>query len=172
MSKLIPLLASVVALFLLVACGSAPGHASATATTPVPAPKAADIIAIMKSAAVPVTNVVAYDASTDPNHLIGRPHQQVEAVAWNDSRVPPNAYVPGTNGEVTTYKTTKDMQTRATDVATIAAASSMFSEYDYASDIGKFLVRLGGSLTPDQVSTYVKAILEKYPDFKQVQAKN
>jgi hypothetical protein len=134
---------------------------SALPRTPVPAPanlSATDIVNGLKNAGLPIGQVQAYDASNDPNSLLGRPSQYTSKVNFADTRLPAASGLDVSGGgSVEVFGSVPDAQVRAKYLATVAqAAPGFLGEYDYLS--GTILLRLAFKLTPDQAKQYATAL--------------
>lgn len=137
---------------------------STTATTKAPAKDtAAEVAAKLKAAGLPITGLIVYDATTDPNHLLGRPGQYTSKAAWVDTRlkVDPNVKLDpgdvGLGGGVEVFPDAAGARARADRIQSLTQAVPILGvEYDYlASGI---LVRVSGALTPAQAADYGTAV--------------
>jgi hypothetical protein len=107
---------------------------------------------------------ISYSASTDPNHLLGRPNGYTSKAAFTDSRINPSEVTGDTTpgavgfgGSVEVFPDASSAQDRGRYLETINKASPIFgSEYDYAA--GPVLLRVSGILTPDQAAPYQSAL--------------
>lgn len=179
-----PVAATVLLLLALAGCSSttAPSNDAAPAATP-PAPTAAASSATAKastaarpspSAATAATvaqaitravpqarQIAAYTAASDPNHLLGRPHEYTSKVEFSDSRIraadvqgqPPASLQYGASIEV--FADSMDAGARMGSIQANAAGQPAFAEYDYVH--GNVLVRVSHYLTPDQAADYDRA---------------
>jgi hypothetical protein len=50
-------------------------------------PTAESVYAYLVAKGLPMTGLIAYNASTDPNHLLGRPTGYLSKCAWQDTRI-------------------------------------------------------------------------------------
>lgn len=111
----------------------------------------------LKAAGLPITITVVYTATTDPNHLLGRPNQYLSKIAFADTRVaqtdPSVSDAIDNGGSVEVFATLALAQQRT---AYIQAFSSLAPEYDYLR--GGILLRLSHMLTPDQAKSYQQAL--------------
>jgi hypothetical protein len=146
-------------------------HGSTTRT-----PEAGTVVAGLQHAGLPLVDVQVFDASTDPNNLLGRPGQYVSKASFADQRhVPPpetrpagcpNCAIPATipsfpgsfdhGGTVETFSSTDDAQRRADYVHQITQSAAPVIEYDYLHD--RVLLRLSKELTPQEASAYDDAL--------------
>ena len=138
----------------LTACGGA--H---TPAAPTPAATAQTVLAAFLAAGLPIADPVTFTPETDPNHLLGRPHQYAAKLSWRDARVADSGE-PGldTGGTLEVFASPADRQTRQQYVEALAQASSLFAEYTFAN--GRLLLRLSSQLTPAQAEEY-EAIFER-----------
>lgn len=177
------LVGGTVALVMMTACGGASHRAasqvaaapsaatttaapvtSTTATTKEPAKDtAAGVAAKLKAAGLPITGLIVYDATTDPNHLLGRPNQYTSKAAWVDTRlkVDPNVKLDpgdvGLGGGVEVFPDATGARARADRIQSLTQAVPILGvEYDYLA--GDTLVRVSGNLTPAQAADYGKAV--------------
>ena len=157
---------------LLAGCGSSgstsasPGSSSAPSLNPVQTHLAAsDVVAKLKAAGQPVGQVTVFDAATDSNSLLGRPHQYTGKASWVDTRLPapsdPTSISAG--GSVEVFASADDLHARATYVGTLAK-QAIFSEYEYLSVSGLVFLRIAGALTPAQAQAYAAAAKAFLPD--------
>lgn len=124
---------------------------------PKPEPKKAltsdEIVAAFKAAGLPVGTVQVYDASNDPNTLLGRPGQYTAKFNFADTRLEqPEDDVTG--GSIESFASDKDMRNRVEYVKSITESTPMFAEYEYTN--GRMFLRLDKGLTPDQAAEYDK----------------
>lgn len=156
------------ALLLFSACagptGSAPTQDAATSTTATtattaPALSAQQIAEKLKAAGLPISEIFAFTAENDPNHLLGRPGQYTSKVAWRDSRVPLQTsewqHEVSDGGGIEVCATLEEATRRFTSVEEISQSSPLFAEYDYQA--GQAILRISKVLTPAQAEAYHKA---------------
>jgi plastocyanin len=128
------------------------------------APTASSVEAVFAAAGLPISGLITFNATTDPNHLLGRPTGYASKDAWQDGRI--DQTEQGTDvggvefgGGIEVFPTSAGAQSRANYLGAIQSASSLFgSEYDYT--LGPILVRISGTLTPTQAATYQAVIPE------------
>jgi hypothetical protein len=136
-----------------------PSRTVTTAATPTLANlSATDIVNGLKNAGLPIGQVQTYDASNDPNHLLGRPGQYTSKVNFADTRLPAASGLDVSGGgSVEAFSSLSDAQTRAAYLATVTGAlGALGGEYDYRS--GTVVLRLGFELTPDQAQQYASQL--------------
>lgn len=129
------------------------------------APTAETTLAFLQARGLPITGVIAYNATTDPNHLLGRPNGYLSKVAWQDTRLSQTGQSadPGGvewGGSIEVFRDHTMALARANYIGALEQASPLFgSEYDYI--LGPVLMRISGTLTPAQAQTsYAAAIPE------------
>ena len=131
---------------------SMPAHSSRTAS--------ADWATI--HAAIPTTRLTAtVTATSDSNHLLGRPHQYTSAVKFADSRInttdveglDPDDVQRG--GAIEVFANHGDAQARARYIQAVTKSLPALTEYDYVH--GVVLVRVSHYLTPSQAAGYGRA---------------
>lgn len=126
------------------------------------APTAESVLTYLQAHSLPVTGVIAYDAATDPNNLLGRPSGYLSKVAWQDTRVDQTFYsaAPGGvqfGGSIEVFSNSTKALARANYIGAIGQASpALGSEYDYLK--GPILLRVSAKLTPAEAAEYMQAI--------------
>lgn len=139
-----------------------PVAAPPTATTPPPAGALTDagILAALQAAGLPIAETVVYTADTDPNHLLGRPHQYLAKANWHDTRLPapknPAAPEVSDGGGLEIYADAGGAAARGAYIAGIGKSMAALAEYDYL--YGPILLRLSKDLTPAQAAAYTTAL--------------
>lgn len=123
---------------------------------------APDIIHEFRMAGLPLGEVVEYTAESDPNALLGRPHQYIQKISWKDTRIQETGD-PGTEtgGTVEVFATALDMEARKAYVEGAAQSAAFLTQYSFGK--GTVLVRLSRALTPDQASAYEDVLLNLPP---------
>jgi hypothetical protein len=123
---------------------------------------AGQVAARLATAGLPLTVVVVYTASTDPNHLLGRSGGYTSKVAFTDPRVPEQdrSSVAGSvenGGSVEVYPDAAGATARADYVRAFAAGSpALFGEYTYTR--GTVVLHVSRFLTPEQAAGYEAAL--------------
>lgn len=112
--------------------------------------KAQAVIDAIQAAKLPITNITPKTAETDPNKLLGRPHQYIEKIDFKDSRVK-DAEV-----YIETFTNAEDLDARYQYVDEIAKRMPMVAQYQIKHK--NVLVRLEKAFTPTQVAEYEKVI--------------
>lgn len=79
------------------AAGNVGGASAASTFTVVTADQ---VIAEFKTAKLPVGSVIDYTATTDPNHLLGRPDGYASKASWTDTRISAAQANDDTSGSV------------------------------------------------------------------------
>lgn len=168
--RTLPLLTVLASSATLVACGAAsnatdpqstaastPAAMSSTPSSSTTAPQdAAGIIAAMAQRDSHLTASVTYTATTDENHLLGRPGQYTSKSTFTDDQISTEdkeGYDPGDidlGGGIEAFANAKDTQSRAQYIAAISQSGGLFAEYDYVS--GTALLRVSHYLTPEQAA--------------------
>lgn len=148
---------------------SAAAQAAPTSSAPT---KAADAAAVTAKLAKTITSVqltVTYDATTDPNTRLGRPHQYTSKTAFDDTRVSekPEAKEDASQdrrdsisygGTVEVFATAEDAKVWMdyVDKAQQALGGMLKPDYLYRHDA--VVVRVSHLLTPDQAKQYEQGI--------------
>ena len=126
------------------------------------APTAESVESYLAAKGLPITGVVAFDASTDPNHLLGRPNGYLSKVAWQDPRIPQTdqSSDPGGiewGGGIEVFPTAAAATSRASYLSAIGQASSVLAnEYDYV--LSPILMRISGTFIPTTADGYRSAL--------------
>jgi len=139
----------------LAACGG-------STPTPAGALDANGVVAALKAAGLSIGQVKVYDASSDPNSLLGRPGQYTSKVAFTDANVATSdatdPFDLTNGGSVEVFASRGDATKRKDYIATVTAGLPVLTEYDYLDRSGTVLLRLGHTLTPDQATAYQQAL--------------
>lgn len=134
---------------------AAPATAAPTTKGPVTATTVAQAIT---AAIHQAKRTAVYTDASDPNHLLGRPHQYTSKVEIRDSRIkagidpqqPPDGIQYGASVEV--FENSEDAAARAASVEQNTGAQPDTMEYDYVH--GDVLIRVSHFLTPAQAKAY------------------
>ncbi|MFL5895873.1 MAG: hypothetical protein ACJ76Z_12280 [Thermoleophilaceae bacterium] len=144
--------------------GSPSQGASSTSSTAsaTPTPRtAAQVVRALVARVNAAKLTVVYNASTDPNHLLGRPAGYTSKASWRDSRVKdPQDTEKGVvdlGGSVELYDDPADARKRA-DYIHSAEDSVGFLAHEYLWVSGGAVLRVSASLTPSQAKQYVLAL--------------
>lgn len=147
--------ALLVAATALSACG--------TVTTASPTPTAAQVITQLAHKVPTATASTVYDATTDPNHELGRPGGYTSKAAFADSRIDPSdpkvLNRPGSvdlGGSVEVYPDEQGARNRVDYMQAISKGAPFLAEYDYRN--GRVVLRVSRALTPDQAGEYQVAL--------------
>ncbi len=148
---------TIMLLLALLVTGCDAGASSSSGTKADPATMTSGL----KSAGLPLDSIVVYDATTDPNKLLGRPNQYTAKTNWHDARLPApsNAASPDVSdgGSLEIFGDSAGAQARSTYMQTIGKSMPLFAEYDYVK--GPVILRVSHALTPDQAAEYQKAFM-------------
>ncbi len=114
-------------------------------------------------AGMPIKDWTRFNAETDPNHLLGRPHNYIEKANFTDQRIrldyePDPALTKPTshlNCTVEVFAAVEDARRRQAYVAEIAKVP-MFTEYNFLHK--NVLLRLDRKLTPTQAAEYERIL--------------
>lgn len=133
----------------LILSATAAGISAASTTRVTPS----TLIAAFKNAGIPIGTVVIYTASSDRNHLLGRPGQYVAKANWSDRRHASD----GTDlGTVEIFSSKSDLSDREGYIKLIEKGNPMLEQYIHAS--GFVLMRLDYALTPTQAAQYARVL--------------
>ena len=125
-------------------------------------PTAETVYAMLQRAGLPVTGLIAYDATSDPNHLLGRANGYSSKIAWQDTRVDQSDQVdsPGDvewGGSIEVFPNVTGAQARAKYISAIGQTAPVLGDgYEYI--LGPILIRVSATLTPQQAAQYGLAI--------------
>jgi hypothetical protein len=141
---------------------ASPGAAVQPSSSPSPTATpldAAGMVAKLKAAGLPIGTVIVYSATTDVNHLLGRPNGYLSKANFVDKRITASAanYLPvgdvSRGGSVEVFKAAAGAQARMKYLQGIDAAMPILgAEYDYV--VGDALIRVSDVLTPSQARAY------------------
>lgn len=121
---------------------------NAPSPTPVNPLTSQQVLNAFKTANLPIADVVIYTDETDPNNLLGRPHQYVGKINFTDTRA------KGKKQECTieVFENKDDMESRKQYTDTISGSGGMFLKYGYAHK--NALIRLPHQLLPKDAAAY------------------
>jgi len=151
------------------AAGGAAPTPTAAAPAAAPAGDAKTVTAALTKAIPTVKLTVTYDATSDPNTRLGRPHQYVSKTAFDDTRVSslPKAAEDATDnrrdsisygGTVEVFANDADATAWATYVDKAQQALGGLATPDYIYQHGAVVVRVSHLLTAAQAAEYQKAL--------------
>ena len=153
-----PRLALVALVCLLVGCGGGPksdgsGHAQFGEILDV-----GSLVGLFQANGLPVGKFQVYNASTDPNKLLGRPGFYTSKSNFIDTRIDQSGFAgektidTEQGGSVEVFASEGDAKQRADYVRSITRGSALFAEYSYLRD--RVFLRLSKELTPKQAKAY------------------
>jgi hypothetical protein len=124
---------------------------------------AASVVNALRDAGLPISGVVVYTASSDPNHLLGRPAEYTSKAAFTDRRINPAEVADAAAGSidlgggVEVFTDSTAARSRAEYISSLEQATPVLgSEYDYLA--GRVLLRISSRLTPAQAERYGQTI--------------
>ncbi len=141
-----------------------PGRVVAAGTSPSAkaVQTAEEVLAKLRAAKLPIATIIKVTASSDSNHLLGRPNGYTSKITFTDSRLNPadaNDPTAGSvdlGGAIESYPDASGATARSAYIQSILKADPMLgTEYDYV--VGSSLLRLSALLTPAQVQQYKSA---------------
>lgn len=124
-------------------------------------PSARSVVQGLKSDGLPVGKVVVFNASSDPNDLLGRPNQYIGKAVFRDRRAEDDQLAElnaSEGGTVEVFDDEEAARARFEYVEAIGKSGGPFAEYDYID--GRVVLRVSADLTPSQAAEY-EAALEK-----------
>jgi hypothetical protein len=142
----------VIAFLGLLAHGAAPASGSAGV------PTAQEIVTKLRASGLPVGKLKVYDATSDANHLLGRPHQYTGKASFHDRRIEDGGagFAVSSGGSVEVFATRADAKQRLDFIAAVTRSPAVFAEYDYLE--GTVVLRLSHRLTRGQATRYAAAV--------------
>jgi hypothetical protein len=107
---------------------------------------------------LPITTVQVVTATSDPNHLLGRPGGYTSKTTFADSRITGQSGTGvSAGGEVEVFATNAQAVARARYIQRLEQAAPLLgTEYDYV--VGPALLRVSGILTPAEAAKYKVAL--------------
>jgi hypothetical protein len=133
-------------------------HGTAPASGNVGAPTAQQVVVKLRASGFPVGKLKVYDASSDGNHLLGRPGQYVGKANFHDRRIKDGGagFAVSSGGSVEVFASKADAKRRFDFIAAVTRSPAVFAEYDYLE--GTVLLRLSHRLTRAQATRYATAV--------------
>jgi len=124
---------------------------------------AEQVIAEIVARVPEATPSVVFTPATDPNDLLGRPNGYTSKASFNDTRIDPET-LGGLDegdvdfgGSVEVFASEDAARKRMDYIQAVLGSDSPFgAEYDYVR--GGVLLRVTGTLTPDQAAAYEAAL--------------
>lgn len=144
---------------------AAPVSGSSSMTTastePAKLKTAEDVVNALKNGGLPIGETEVYDATTDPNHQIGRPNGYTSKANFSDTRFElvrddDNQLDSSSGGSVEVFADHAGAQARAEYLATVTKGMAALTEYDYVQDTT--LLRISNIATPEQAAAYETAL--------------
>jgi hypothetical protein len=118
---------------------------------------AAEVVAGLEAAGLPIEDVTVYDESSDPNELLGRPGQYTGKAGFRDGRLPEDLDPTETVvGDVETFADGDALDDRADYLAGFAENTFLGGWYQF--EAGNAILRVTFELTPDQADEYEAAL--------------
>jgi len=116
------------------------------------------VLSALSEAGVQIADVVTFTDASDPNSLLGRPHQYIAKAAWRDPTITEEDE-PGVDagGTIEVFLTQGDLQARYDYIDAIASSSPMFAEY-HEQNAPAFL-RLSKTYLPSQAQNITDIFL-------------
>jgi uncharacterized protein YceK len=120
---------------------------------------AKDIVDKLKSAGLPIDNIIVYTEDTDENKLLGRPNQYISKANFADTTVKQdNDKSDPLGGTVETFNNADDLKARKDYCESITKSAAMFAQYYYVN--GNYLLRIDHDVSPSNAKKYEKAFSE------------
>ena len=116
----------------------------------------------LKAAGMPIGQIQVYDASTDPNKLLGGAGQYTSKVNFLDKQLGGSQGASlgeiniGQEGSVEVFANEEEARKRTEYVRSITERSALTAEYSYLR--GLVYLRLPRGLTPEQAKEYEQAL--------------
>ncbi len=121
---------------------------------------AESVLLALQERGLPIGEYQVFTAEDDPNELLGRPRQYTSKVNFIDTTIGPgsSAFDLADGGSIEVFESTDYAQSRADYILGVLEANPSLVEYDFLE--GTVLLRLSGSLTPDEAALYEEALEE------------
>jgi len=113
-----------------------------------------EIVQTLIAAGLPIARYETYDASTDPNELMGRPHAYVDKTNFFDSRIGTNSY--SDCGMLEIFKNEEDASARNSYIDNLMLSGLGVIQYEL--QYGNVLLRFDADFDPAQVDEYDAAM--------------
>jgi hypothetical protein len=149
----------VAALFLASHLGTGPSTATQLPSQVPAAPRdARTILNRLFESDLPISNGAVQDETTDPNELLGRPHQYTSRASFDVPGADPTApnHRVERGGAVEVFADAADAKARYEYLDGIRKAAPLLVEYDYVN--GPVLVRITGKLKPSVAAQFEEAV--------------
>tara|TARA_R110001592_G_scaffold165250_2_gene399494 strand:- start:152 stop:649 length:498 start_codon:yes stop_codon:yes gene_type:complete len=117
---------------------------------------ATEIANALKSAGLPVSDIVTLTEDTDDNNMMGRPGMYVSKVYFVDERYRGKGMKPEEQNTIETFATEEDATKRKKYIEGVIEGMPMFNQYIIQS--GKSVLRLDRALKPSEAKTYEAAL--------------
>ena len=129
---------------------------------------ASQIAETLKASGLPVGDIQAFDETSDPNGLLGRPNEYTSKAHFLDTRVHDEYGRDWVNGHINTdyggtievFENTADAQKRANYLQSLYDNGLSFGKM-YLYRKGTVVLRVGYELTPSQASEYEAAFYQR-----------
>jgi hypothetical protein len=128
-------------------------NAAGSIKKPIDAKTVVDAIA---AKGLPVTNVTVYNASNDPNKLLGRPRQYLSKASFQDTRYIDDQDADQYQNTVEVFPTVVLATERRSYIDRVTRRAPFLQQYQFQS--GKILLRLDRSFTPTEAKEYHDAL--------------
>lgn len=116
---------------------------------------AAEVLAKLQEAGLPLTNIVVYDEKTDPNEKLGRPGSYTSKANFSDPAHEDNdSTAPDNTIEV--FALEEDAITRAEYIESVTKGTAM-EQYVY--QIGVYVLRIDFDVLPSDALKYEEALI-------------
>jgi hypothetical protein len=107
------------------------------------------ILSALSAAGIQTVDEASYTDATDPNSLLGRPHQYIAKAVWRDPSIAAEGEASvDTGGTIEVFLTSSDLQARYDYIDAITSSSPMFAEYHYQN--APAFIRLSKVYLPSQ----------------------
>jgi hypothetical protein len=107
------------------------------------------ILGALSDAGIQIVDAVSFTDASDPNSLLGRPHQYIAKAVWRDPTIAAQGEASIDNGgTIEVFLTPADLQARYDYIDAITSSSPMFAEYHYQN--APAFVRLSKAYLPSQ----------------------
>jgi hypothetical protein len=145
-------------LLVAIAVLGVPAHGTAPASASAGVPTARQIVTKLRASGLPVGKLKVYDAVSDANHLLGRPHRYASKASFHDRRINDGSagFAVSSGGSVEVFASRADAKQRFDFIVAVTRSPALFAEYDYLEST--VVLRLSSRLTRGQATRYATAV--------------
>lgn len=116
---------------------------------------AEEVLAELKDAGLPISNIVVYDEKTDPNKTLGRPGSYASKANFSDP-AHEDSDIDNPDNTIEVFVSEEDAKTRAEYVKSVTEGTFM-AQYIY--QVGVYVLRLDYDVLPSDAEKYEEALI-------------